>query len=488
MLNLSPICELLRATRRLFAVRHVTRAKSTALFIGAITLVACNPAPHVRSEPRRAGEGRFVLYFNGPDKAALDITLELASVEAVREDGQHFRVLAHPVSISSLKVVGRQLLLAEVFLPRGRYRQIRLLIPKAQLRREGKGIDLAVVPGGYLLPVDFEIRPGKATPLFTTWDVQRTIEQEAFLRPTFAFKGSDKQLRGVIAYVSNKGSNTVTVIDRSTDRVVDVIQVGRGPQGIVVTPDTFRAFVVNSDSNSLSILDISNNRVLHTVNLEAGKPSDLAITPDGRTLYVANTTLNTVSALNAESFATVATIPVGRRPVALALDPSGDRLLVVNHGSNTVSVIDTRSNRVTTTVSVEFKPAWIAIDPNTDQAFVVHLASPQLSIISLATLRVVRSAHVGIAAAVIPDGDTRRVFAAVVPRNRISLYDVRINAELASVAVGRDPHRLALDISRGKLYVVNRGSDSVTVIDRNTRRVRATIPVGKLPYTIAIVR
>jgi YVTN family beta-propeller protein len=432
---------------------------------------------------------RFVLYFNGPAKTPVDITLELLSVEAVREDGQQFPVLTHPVSISSLEVVARQLLLAESFLPQGRYKKLRLVIPKARLRRGGKGIDLAVPPEGFLMPVNFEIKSGEATPLFMTWNVERAIEQEAFLRPAFRFAGRGKELRGVIAYVSNEESNTLSVIDRSTDRVVDVVGVGNRPKGIVVSPDTSRAFVVNSHSHTLTVLDVKNNRVLHTVNLEiGGRPSDLVITPDGETLYVTNTFLNTVSAIDSVSFQTLETIPVGRRPVALALDSKGARLLVANHGSNTVSVIDTRNNRVTTTISVEFKPAWIAINPTAAQAFVVHLRSPLLSIISLSTLRVTRTTNIGTAAAVLPDGITGRVFAAIVRRNRLALFDINLNTELDSVAVGEDPHRMALDANRGKLYVVNRSSDSVTVIDRNTRRVRATIPVGKLPYAIAIVR
>ena len=53
--------------------------------------------------------------------------------------------------------------------------------------------------------------------------------------------------------------------------------------------------------------------------------------------------------------------------------------------------------------------------------------------------------------------------------------------------VGEEPRYLALEPDREKLYVVNRGSGTVTVIDRFSRRVRATIQVGKRPYAIAIV-
>lgn len=452
-------------------------------------LIACNFVWHAHAAVQKGDEGRFVLYFNGPEKTPEKITLELAAVDAVREDGTQVAVFTKPVRIDALDVVGRQLLLAETFLPRGRYEALRLRIPKAQVRREGKEIDLAVPKEGFSIAVEFEIRPREATPLFMTWDVERAIEREVFLRPAFAFEGRARELSEVMAYVSNEGSDTVSVIDRQTDRVVDVIQVGKGPKGMTISPDRIspRVLVVNSHFPTLTVIDSNDNRVFRTANLEvAGRPSDVAISPDGRTVYVVNTALNTVSALESVSFVNLATIPVGKEPVALALGPEGFRLFVVNQTSNTVSVIDARRNVVTATISVEFQPAWVAVVAT--EAFVAHLRSPRLSIISLSSLQVSRTVDIGVAAAVLPGLSSGRIFAALVRQNRVSLFDVNLNAQLDSAAVGADPHRLAVDITRGKLYVVNRGSDSVTVLNRDTLRVLATIPVGKRPYTIAIVQ
>lgn len=462
-------------------------------YVLLLTLVACNatrPTPTLGAT-RGRDEGRFVLYFNGPAKTPENITLELASVEAVHEDGNKYRILAQPIKINSMEVVDRQLLLAETFLPRGKYRAIQLGISRAQVRREEKDIDLSVPAEGYSIMVPFEIKPHEAIPLFMTWDVERAIESEAFLRPAFAFEGRARELRGVIAYVTNEESNTVSVIDRSIDRVVDVIEVGNGPKGIAVSPDpsTSKAAVVNSGFPTLSVLDVKDNRVLRTSNLEIGsKPSDLVVMPDGRIIYVTNTALNTVSALDATSFQTLETIPVGKKPVALAVDSGGTRVFVANQASHTVSVIDTGRNQVTRTISVEFQPVWVAVDPTGAEAYVAHLRSPRVSVISLTTLQVTRTANVGIAAAVVSDVVRGRVFAALVRRNRLSLYDVNLDAELNSVPVGVDPYRLALDADRGKIYVVNRGSNDVTVLDKETLQVRATIPVGKRPYGIAIVR
>jgi YVTN family beta-propeller protein len=464
--------------------------RTAGIALAVLAFAGCNVAGLPAPAGPRPGEGRLVLYLNGPVAAPLEVTFEIASIEAVREGGIRASVRSSPISINSLEVVERQLLLAEGFLPEGRYRSLSLTAGKARVRLEGKWADLSVPPEGFLLAVDFEIRRGDATALFMTWDVGRTIEREAFFRPAFAFEGRAQELRRVLAYVTNEGSDTVSVIDRSLDRVVSVVAVAARPRGIAVARDTSRAFVVNSGSHTLSVVDVNTNRVTHSTHLEVGaSASDAVITPDGRTLYVTNTALNSVSVIDAQSFQTIRTVAVGLRPWALALIPSRAGLLVANSVSNTLSLIDTSRNAVAATIPVDFQPSNLAVNASGSLAFVPHLGSPRLSIVSLSSLKTVKTLTVGVAAAALPEGDgsVGRLFVAGTRSRRVSLFDITLNAELDSIAVGEEPRYLALDPDREKLYVVNRGSDTVTVIDKFSRRVRATIQVGKRPYAIAIV-
>ena len=54
------------------------------------------------------------------------------------------------------------------------------------------------------------------------------------------------------------------------------------------------------------------------------------------------------------------------------------------------------------------------------------------------------------------------------------------------VSVGDSPRALVLDPEGRKLYVVNRGSNNISVIDKTTRKVERTIPAGSKPYGIAV--
>ncbi len=464
--------------------------RAAGVLLLAVSLGGCSAAGPTAPTGPRPGEGRLVLYLNGPAAAPLELTFDLVSIEAVLEGGGRISLHASPRRLSSLELVDRQILLAEAFIPQGRYRNLVLAIGKARMRQEGRWVDLSVPPEGFQLDANFQVRAGETTGLFMAWDVGRSIEGEAFFRPAFAFSGPAQELRRVLAFVSNEGSDTLSVIDRSIDRVVSVLAVGRAPRGLAVARDTSRAFVVNSGSDTLGVIDVSTNRVIHTTNLEVGaRPSDVVITPDGRTLYITNMALNSVSVLDAQSFQTIRTIAVGLRPWALAAIPHRAALLVANSGSNTLSLIDTARNAVVGTIPVDIQPSAIAVDPSGGLAFVAHLSSPRLAIVSLGTLRPARNVTVGPASAVLADGEgsVGRLFVARPRDGRVALFDLTLNADVESIAVGEEPRDLAVEPDREKLYVVNRGSNSVTVIDRFSRRVRATIEVGKRPYAIAIV-
>jgi YVTN family beta-propeller protein len=264
----------------------------------------------------------------------------------------------------------------------------------------------------------------------------------------------------------------------------------------VVEPDTRRAFVLNGGGDTVTVIDVNTHRAIHTFNLEIrSQAQELAISPQGQQgqalLYVANTALNSVSVLDTASFGVTATVPVGIAPVSVAVDPRATRVLVANQGSNNLSVIDTFTNRVVTTVSVESGPVHVAVDsnPNVGRAFVASPSSAFISVLAVSTGQVLRRLSVGPGVvASIPDSIPNRLFLVKGLQNRVAVFDVNLNVEIGGFSVGRGPYRIALDPDRDKLYVVNRGGDSITVADRLSRRVEATIPVGKRPTAIAIIR
>ena len=125
-----------------------------------------------------------------------------------------------------------------------------------------------------------------------------------------------------LVYVTNGGSNNVSVIETANNTVVATVPVGSFPVGVGITPDGAFAYIANSNSNNVSVIETTNNTVVATVPV-GSFPVGVEITPDGAFAYVTNRFGNTMSVIETTNNTVVATIPVSSRPFYLDFTSDG---------------------------------------------------------------------------------------------------------------------------------------------------------------------
>jgi len=310
------------------------------------------------------------------------------------------------------------------------------------------------------------------------------------------------------AYITNRYSNSVSVIDTATNTVKATVDVGSNPFGVAVNSARTKAYVTNlydeDDASALSekiatksalstkteehiatgegtvsVIDMSTNTVTATVTVGI-EPYGVAITPDGTKVYVTNMGSNTVSVIDAETNTLIATVPVEYDPCGIAITPDGTKAYVVNEFGGTVSVIDTATNTVTATVSVGDAPTGIAITPDGTKAYVTNYDT--VSVVDIATNTVTDTITVEYLpweAAVNPSGT--KVYVTNFGSDTVSVIDTATNTIKATVPVGSYPIGVAVNPEETKVYVANRDSNTVSVIDTATNTVTDTIDVGSSP-------
>ena len=186
-----------------------------------------------------------------------------------------------------------------------------------------------------------------------------------------------------VAYVTNNGSNTVSVVDTGTNTVTGSITVGTSPQAVAVNTAGTTAYVANQGSNTVSVIRTSTSTVTATIAVGAS-PDAIAVSPDGATIYVADFGDNNVSVISAATNTVTATITVGTNPSALAVTPDGSKVYVANHGAGSVSVISTSAGAVTATVPVDGGPQVLVMLPSGSAVYAAGKLTG-ISVISTAT-------------------------------------------------------------------------------------------------------
>ena len=137
-------------------------------------------------------------------------------------------------------------------------------------------------------------------------------------------------------YVGNPGSNYVTIIDGATDNTTDVT-VGNNPGGMQVDMVTNMIFVVNKNDDTVSVIDGASGSVVQTVPVGTTPDGPNFDTPTNK-VYVANAGSNTVTMIDGVTYATT-TVNVGTQPDGVGVNGVTNRIYVANFGSNNVSVI-----------------------------------------------------------------------------------------------------------------------------------------------------
>ncbi len=180
------------------------------------------------------------------------------------------------------------------------------------------------------------------------------------------------------AYVANNGSGSVSVVNLTTDAVVDTIS-GNGlssPVDVAATPNGAYVYVTNQGSDTVSVISTATNTITATVTV-GFQPWGIAVSPNGQDVYVANyngdNSFNSsdpketsVSVIATATNTVVATIGLGAAfPEGLAVSPSGDYVYVADYGTSAISVISTATNSVVRTVTTgAFTPVSVGVEPD----------------------------------------------------------------------------------------------------------------------------
>jgi YVTN family beta-propeller protein len=249
------------------------------------------------------------------------------------------------------------------------------------------------------------------------------------------------------AYITNGGSNTVTVLDVVNLRQDRVIAVGSSPTGIAVNPKRNEVYVVNTGSNSISVIDAEKKIVVATIPVRR-RPYFISVDADGTHGYVANSGSNSVSVIDLAQRREIAVIGVGEEPGMAVISPDGNTLVVSNRAGGSASIIDARAD----VKSLHVRSVWsgcpgatdIAILPDSSKAFIACSGGHQVMALQLAS-------------------------------------SARKDALLALLDVGKTPISLALKPDGGEIYATNYDDNSMSEIDTSTNEVGAAYLVGTHP-------
>ncbi|MBH1989298.1 MAG: YncE family protein [Myxococcaceae bacterium] len=263
-----------------------------------------------------------------------------------------------------------------------------------------------------------------------------------------------------LAYVTNSGGTTVTIIDTLNNSISGIIDGFDGPSSIVIAPHSSKAYVGNWGAGSpggqgktVSVVDLKTDSIIKVIAVPAG-PVSLAMSEDEQFVYLIsygagnpNPADGSVSIIRSSDDVVIKTINRLSGPYEIAI--SRDIAYITNFGTNnfapfgrTVSVLNLTSKKMSKSIEVGIQPSGVAITPNKDFLYVSNYntlyARPNFSRLS--------------------SGE-----------GTISVIDVRTHEVVLTIPVGASPESVAISPDGKYALVTHFEGNTVKIISLDPR-------------------
>ncbi|MGC8794320.1 MAG: beta-propeller fold lactonase family protein [Bryobacteraceae bacterium] len=230
-------------------------------------------------------------------------------------------------------------------------------------------------------------------------------------------------------------------------------------------------------------------------------PHEMSLSADGRLVYITdNGTMriedvaeggNTVSVVDIEARKKIGEISLGRfhRPHGIDLDPRTGHLLVSTENPDRLLLIDPAARRILRTYDTQGKTAHIAIwGPGGRYAYVSNAGSGTVAAIELAGggVKLIRAGDRPEGSARAPDG--RFIYVANRESHRITVIDPARNEAVGEIATGRGPVRVAVTPDGRMLVYALIHDQAVEFANAVSRKVLGSVKLEGPPVSLSLSR
>jgi YVTN family beta-propeller protein len=306
-------------------------------------------------------------------------------------------------------------------------------------------------------------------------------------------------------YAAEQFSNTVSVTDPSSNRLLGVIRLGdpqpgnlsplyRGQalvHGMGFSPDRRTLVVVSIGSNSVTFIDTATNAVKRTTYLGRA-PHEAFYTPDGSEVWVTVRGQNYISVIDAKTYQEKTRIIVPNGPGMAIFSPDGKYGYVCSSFTPEVEVVTVRDHHIVARVpqASPFCPN-IAAAPDGKQVWFTLKDTGKVQVFDarppFEMLRTISSGPITNHVNFVQNAHGAFAYVTVGGLNEVKVYRLRDFAQVATIHVGKLPHGIWPSGDGTRVYVGLENADRLIAIDTLSNSVIATIPIGQAAQAVNYV-
>jgi len=307
-------------------------------------------------------------------------------------------------------------------------------------------------------------------------------------------------------YAADQTSNTISVIDPSSNKLLGVIRLGdpvpgalsplyKGEllvHGLGYSPDSKTLAVVSVASNSITLIDTATNAIRGKVYV-GRSPHEAFFTPDGRELWVTVRGESYVSVIDPAQMKETRRIELANGPGMTIFGTDGKYAFVCSSFVPELAVIDVASHEVVKRLSQvsPFCPN-IAVSPENDEVWITLKDAGKVQVFSAKPPfdqeAVLETGPITNHVNFVNNANGKFAYITIGGANVVKVFRRGATPELvATIPVGSLPHGIWPSGDGSRVYVALENGEQAAAIDTLTNKVIANIPIGQTTQALVYV-
>ncbi|ARF54428.1 YncE family protein [Streptomyces gilvosporeus] len=292
-------------------------------------------------------------------------------------------------------------------------------------------------------------------------------------------------------YVPNTGSDSVSVIDPKTYKVIETIPVGVQPQHVVPSWDLKTLWVNNNRGHDLTPIDPATGKAGKPVKVH--DPYNLYFTPNGKYAIVMASMDRQLVFRDPHTMAVRKTLPVSCGGVNHAdFSPDGRYFIVSCEFSGELLKVDTEKMKVIGQEKLPFEgamPQDVKISPNGRTWYIADMMADGVWVLDGDRFTTPRLLPTGKGThGLYVSRDSKTMYISNRGEGSISLLDFATGDLVGKwhIPGGGSPDMGGVSADGKVLWLSGRYNSEVYALDTRTGRTLAKIPVGQGPHGLAV--
>jgi len=434
-----------------------------------------------------------------PDSATLFIYLEVPADYSIPTElavaNLHLSGETAPVDVAPLRrrlvagdLAGKQVLLARTTLAAGYYDTLFVELGAVVAQAGMATVEPPVRTGGYAVDLDINLQRGEAAVVNLVWQPGPAPADGKPYHLAIHTERRPVPPLGSVAFVTERESGSVLVVDWLAGRVSGAVKVGEDPRSLVYSDRTQKLYVAMAGEDGIGVVDGMTLRLERVVPLSFGDdPDRLALSPDEATLYVLNTGSRSLVGLATRSMQEQYRTAVGNGPRSLAVDPDNGRIYVACEDEGEVQVFNPAGLTRLTSLMMTAAPVEVVVAESSRDLFAGSSSQNRIHGLNLEEGgEPVSQSLCGPAHYLAYNPRSRQLFAAIPSCREIAVLGPAEGLEFSPLSLEWAPGRLAFDSGHRKLFVIFTRKATLGIYDANRRSLESLVELGGLPHAVVV--